>query len=386
MRGIAAGVAVTMAITMVVERATAASLATQLDDLLTHKGFQQVDTIVPTLVGTRWREAPTSRSPRPVRTSPTSTVPKLAPSSEARDRSTQSSSRYPRPWVCMFSRLGYRCCGAVSIGQDGGLLRNTKAGFTFTGTTPENETVPIPGNLTFNDFRIEDFVFSGVVTYGITERWDVGLVVPAVLTTLKAQGRSTVRIAGENLLVTLDRFDIDDSKLGVGDVLLRTKYALDPLWGITFAPVFVLRLPTGNPNNFQGIGDTTLTPGVAAMHSGERVGFYADAGFEFDADDLSRSAFRYGMALSVRILKYASIIAELTGKSTVSDDTFSVRLAGTSRELPASILRSDIVSGAVSVKARVLPGCVAYAGALFPLTKDGVTTPVTPLAGLEFHF
>ncbi len=385
MRGIAAGVAVTMAITMVVERATAASLATQLDDLLTHKGFQQVDTIVPTLVRTVARSADF-----PIAATGPDFAYEYRPETGTFERSARPFNpvliEVPQTLGLHVLQIGISMLWSGFNRQDGGLLRNTKAGFTFTGTTPENETVPIPGNLTFNDFRIEDFVFSGVVTYGITERWDVGLVVPAVLTTLKAQGRSTVRIAGENLLVTLDRFDIDDSKLGVGDVLLRTKYALDPLWGITFAPVFVLRLPTGNPNNFQGIGDTTLTPGVAAMHSGERVGFYADAGFEFDADDLSRSAFRYGMALSVRILKYASIIAELTGKSTVSDDTFSVRLAGTSRELPASILRSDIVSGAVSVKARVLPGCVAYAGALFPLTKDGVTTPVTPLAGLEFHF
>jgi len=370
----------------VVERAAARSLATQLDDLLTQKGFQQVDTIVPTLVRTVARSADF-----PIAATGPDFAYEYRPETGAFERSARPFNpvliEVPQTLGLHVLQIGISTLWSGFNRQDGGLLRNTKARFAFTGTTPENETVPIPGNLTFNDFRIEDFVFSGLVTYGITERWDIGLVVPAVLTTLKAQGRSTVRIAGEkNLLVTLDRFDIDDSKLGIGDVLLRTKYALDPLWGMTFAPAFVLRLPTGNPNNFQGIGDTTLTPGVAAMHSGERVGFYADAGFEFDADDLSRSAFRYGMALSVRILKYASIIAELTGKSTVIDDTFSVRLAGTSRELPASVPRSDVVSGAVSVKARVLPGCVAYAGALFPLTKDGVTAPVTPLAGLEIRF
>ena len=384
MRWIAAVLAAAAALIMVGGRAAADSLASQLDNLVSTKGFQRTDPIVPTLVRTVARSAdfPTA-----------ATGPDFAYEYRPDTGGFERSTRPLNPVLVEAAQTIGR--NALQIGvsmlwsglnrQNGGLLSNTRAGFEFRGSTSEGP-VRIPGTLTFDEFRIEDFVFSGLVSYGITDRWDVGLVVPGVLTSLQAQGRSTAHVVGQNLTLTLDRFDIDDSKLGLGDILLRTKYALDPVWGIAVAPTLVLRLPTGNPNDFQGLGDTTLTPGIAATRSGERLGFYADAGFEFNADDLSRSAFRYGMALSVRMLESASIVAELTGKSTVTDDTFSVPVAGTTRQLPASVPRSDIVSGAVSVKARLLPRSVAYVSVLFPLTKDGVTAPVTPIGGVEIHF
>src|SRR5262249_40859435 len=81
---------------------------------------------------------------------------------------------------------------------DGALLRNIRPTFTVSGQTPEGE-LKIPGAFAFDRFRIEDFVFSGIVTYGVTERWDVGLVVPGVVTTLHLAGQSQVRVAQETI-------------------------------------------------------------------------------------------------------------------------------------------------------------------------------------------
>src|SRR5262249_56689003 len=113
---------------------------------------------------------------------------------------------------------------------------------------PAGPPRPIPGALTFDRCGIEDFVFSGLVTYGVTERWDVGLVVPGVATTLRVTGQSQVRVEKET--IPLNRFDIDDSKLGVGDIILRTKYVFEPGGGMTIAPTFALRMPSGNQDNF----------------------------------------------------------------------------------------------------------------------------------------
>src|SRR5262249_26015245 len=230
---------------MTIERA----LATQLDDLLRRKGFQTTDTVVPVLLQTVARAADF-----PTAASGPDFVYEYRPETGTFERSTRPFS----PVLVEAARTVGR--HVLQIGAsflwsdfnrlDGALLRNTRPTFSFVTPplTPTGPPRPIPGALTFDRFGIEDFVFSGLVTYGVTERWDVGLVVPGVATTLRVTGQSQVRVEKET--IPLNRFDIDDSKLGVGDIILRTKYVFEPGGGMTIAPTFALRMPSGNQDNF----------------------------------------------------------------------------------------------------------------------------------------
>ncbi len=392
MRWIAAVVLATVASTMMTDRAAAASLAAQLDDLIRKKGFQATDTVVPVLVQTvaRGADFPTTAS-----------GPDFAyefnPEMGTLERSTRPLSPVLVEAAQTIGRHVLQIGGSFLWSDfnrlDGALLRNTRATFTFSGQTPEGGTVPIPGALTFDRFHIEDFVFSGIVTYGLTERWDVGLVVPGVVTTLHASGRSQVRLLAEHETIPLDRFDIDDSKLGLGDIILRTKYVFEPGRGMSIAPTFALRIPSGNEDNFQGTGDLTLTPGVTFTRSSGRLGLFASLGAEVDPTDLERVGFRYGMAASVRLLESVSLITELTGRSGITDDTILVPFGSSggnplasTLEVPAIVPRSDVVDGSVGIKAHLLPHFVGYVSVLFPLVKDGVTAPVTPIGGIEYRF
>jgi hypothetical protein len=374
--------------------AGADSLASQLDNLLRKKGLQTVDTVVPVLVQSVARAAdfPT------VATGPDFAY-EYRPDSIGFERSVRPLSPVLVETAQTVGRHVLQIGGSSLWTKfnrlDGKLLEHTEANFTFTGETAEGQPLRIPGTLKFDAFTIQDFVFSAFATYGVTDRWDVGLVIPGVFTMLEARGQREVEI--DNTSIPLDRFDIDDSKLGIGDVLLRSKYVFYPNNGLSVAPTLALRMPTGNQANFQGTGDTTVTPGLTATHTNGRFGFFASAGVDVPPSDLERTAVRYGTALSFRILAQLSLIAEVSGRSTLVDDTFfvvvpvspSVPLDAPSpfvRRLPATIPRADAVDGAIGLKARLLPGYVGFVSVIFPLTKGGATAPVTPLAGVEIHF
>src|SRR5439155_13656287 len=107
--------------------------------------------------------------------------------------------------------------------------------FNFVAAPPEGgRPIRLPGRLVFDKFNLSASVLSLSATYGLTARWDIGAVVQAVQTTLDARGRTEVTVQG--VTVPLERVSIDDTKLGFGDVLLKTKYALAPHWGSTSLP------------------------------------------------------------------------------------------------------------------------------------------------------
>ena len=96
----------------------------------------------------------------------------------------------------------------------------------------------------------------------------------------------------------VNTFGIDDESTGVGDLLLRTKYHFFTSNGFNLASGLALRIPTGDENNFQGLGDVVLTPYLALSQEWSRFAFHFQAGFDVNADDTERSRARYGIGLT----------------------------------------------------------------------------------------
>jgi len=123
-------------------------------------------------------------------------------------------------------------------------------------------------DLLFEDFELRSHVISFSGTYGITDHWDVNVLVPMVVTSMFLETRQ--RLNNESGTNThffdvatqqRERFTrFDEDKVGVGDIQLRTKYHLYGMGGFNIASGLTLRVPSGDEDNFQGLGDPTLTP------------------------------------------------------------------------------------------------------------------------------
>ncbi|MGH8584912.1 MAG: transporter [Gammaproteobacteria bacterium] len=268
-------------------------------------------------------------------------------------------------------------------------------------------------DLFFDQFDIESHVVSLFATYGITDDWDVNILLPIIHTSLEVDARAVLNdesglgthsfedVGPDGVRVTEEPRSIDDSKTGVGDLQLRTKYHLFSRDGFNLASGLNLRLPTGDEDDFQGLGDTTLTPFFSVSQEYGRFDFHLAAGVEINADDTERSRARYAAGVTAGIIEPLAFLVDVIGHSNVTDHELSVTVPtfvnapGTSEATPSTLpgtktetgeLRTDVVDLALGFKAAFPHSLVGFAGVFVPLNDDGLRADVIPTANIEVSF
>lgn len=296
-----------------------------------------------------------------------------------------------------------------------------------------NDTV----DLAFTKFSLTSQVFSFYGTYGLTDRWDANVLVPVVYTTLSLHGRGTINRAGPGSFfmgTPIHQFtstgkcasaNADNSvceasdrgdHLGVGDILLRTKYRFTDAPGFNYAVGLVLRLPSGNQDDFQGLGDTTVEPLFVMSRQFELPwdilrgphDFHLNLGIEANTGDVNRSRGRYALGVTTQLTKVAAFFVDLIGSSGLTDQTVSTTVPTFSDQFPCpnpanpsdtcnpnqptgsetreQRFRTDIVDLALGFKEQVLSSTTVFVGAVVPLNHDGLRADVIPTTGIEVAF
>jgi hypothetical protein len=266
----------------------------------------------------------------------------------------------------------------------------------------ENDTIGVR----FQKFSLQSHVVSLSATYGITDRWDVNMLIPVVFTSLKLRARATINDTTQppvhffnNELRTLSEVRSDSADTtGVGDLQLRTKYHLLDWEGLKIASGLVLRVPTGEENDFQGIGDTTLTPFLSLAHEYGRINLHASTGIEINWNDSDRSRVRYAGGVTVQVLDRVALLGDVIGSSNLKTDRIAVEVPVFSASpttfppLPVGFARehrslhTDILDFAVGFKANLYGSVVGFATVFIPLNDDGLRADAIPAAGLEVSF
>jgi Putative MetA-pathway of phenol degradation len=185
---------------------------------------------------------------------------------------------------------------------------------------------------------------------------------------------------------------VDDDATGVGDLLLRTKYHFLSLNGFNLASGLSLRLPTGDEDDFQGLGDVVVTPYLTVSQEYGRFDFHLQVGVDINADDTERSRVRYGGGMAVQLIERVAFLLDIIGSSNITDQDISVTvpvIIGSQEVGTQTItqkLRTDIVDLSVGFKAALAQSAVGFAGVFIPLNDDGLRADVVPTAGLEVSF
>jgi hypothetical protein len=255
---------------------------------------------------------------------------------------------------------------------------------------------------TFQSLAIPTDEWRFSATYGVTNNWDVNVFVPLVYTRLQASGRQVAVVNG----AFQGRFDqelpsFDEGAFGIGDLLLRSKYHFATVYDVRMAAGLVLRIPTGNENDFHGLGDVTLQPEFIVSRSFGRQNVHANLGLEFNASNGQGSLARYGVGVTLQPLAWAALLVDVLGSSGLDSQTVSqqvdpsVTSVVTPPALPSTfsghtlistIPRTDVVELAVGLKFSLVGSAVAYLSAIVPLTHQGLQASVIPTGGLEYTF
>jgi hypothetical protein len=274
--------------------------------------------------------------------------------------------------------------------------------------------------------------------YGLTDRIDVGLVVPFTSVDLQAENSATIiRLASADN-PEIHRFDSSNSnhavfsrggsKTGIGDVAVRSKWNFLRRQRSGLAVALEARLPTGDDENLLGSGAWQGRLALMGSATSGRTSFHANAGYRVTQNkressvvvptengnriiplssdvDLNPDEFSYGGAVDVAATPKLTVAGELFGRvlrnaGRLQDvpKSFAFRLR-TDPAPPAPAPRSvtfsqlDLVTGslhqafgAASVKYNVTKTLLLSANVLFPVTKTGLRDRVTPVVSLDYTF
>lgn len=300
--------------------------------------------------------------------------------------------------------------------------------------------------------------------YGITDNWDVSLAIPVLHTSLRVRNevKRTVDlngrlatgaldptgrlIPGDDLLFVALSPDLSTvtgvvpvtpetinqlpyvrsqrrpallaraaaSSTGIGDISLRTKYHV---WrtengGATLG--LNLLLPSGDVDDFQGTDETRVSPFlILSQVMWDRFEPHVNLGFDFNADDVDRSAFIYAVGATLLVWEGLGVSVDFIGRSEFGRFPVTIPPAGiilgsrlnrrvssctadqpcnTLPQLvpfpifPERIKRNEIDDFSFGLRYALGTSGSVFFGGIIPLNSDGLRADFIPSGGIEYSF
>jgi hypothetical protein len=264
----------------------------------------------------------------------------------------------------------------------------------------ENETIDL--NLGLD---VDLSVTSFLLTYGITDRIDIGVVVPLVTTSLRGNSTAQINEFGpppavhffggtpENPVLTASRF-VEGSSTGLGDVVARVKVNLHRGDPVSLALLGDTRFPTGSDDDLLGSGAFAERGlGIVSARFGN-FSPHANVGYVHRGGDFENDAFLATLGFDHLMAPWATLAVDVISEFEVGDSPLQVPTpvvieAPVRRTIvPSSIpdRRDDLINGSIGVKLTAVAGLTFIANTLWPLNRGGLRPDVIWTAGLEYNF
>jgi hypothetical protein len=248
-------------------------------------------------------------------------------------------------------------------------------------------------------------VTSLYVTYGVTDRFDFGLVVPIVQANFQGESDAEIEPFGgptaahffagttDNPVLTAHRQSLG-SAAGLGDVALRLKVNLRDTPNASFAFLVDGRFPTGSEEDLLGSGKFA---GRAVAIFNSRIGDFSphlNAGYLHHAGTQQNDAVLGTVGFDDRMAENVTLAADLVTELQVGDSKLHlpapVNYEAPFRRtvIPTNIpeIRDDIVNGSFGFKITPARNTTAVLNALFPLNRGGLRANLVYTAGIEYTF
>jgi len=306
--------------------------------------------------------------------------------------------------------------------------------------TPDGShlTPPFEGDVIKAELALELISDTSVAfaTYGVSDRLDIGVAVPFVRVKLNASVHAEIERLATSQDPTVHAFEganpdahtyrLSGVASGLGDIVLRAKYAFTPGKPVGLAAAVETRLPTGDETNLLGTGGVeTKLFAIASLHKGP-VSPHVNIGYTFsskgalpDATLLDEIGATVGLdvAVSPRLTMSFDVLGRTlrgAGRMRLADKTFEFATAGagtggpgggggggggaapqpapiqtqttTRTELAFTPGDLQLYLGAAGIRFSPWRTVLVTANLLFPLTEAGLRDRVTPVVGVDYVF
>jgi hypothetical protein len=245
-------------------------------------------------------------------------------------------------------------------------------------------------------------------TYGLTDRLDIGILVPLVSSHLHGQSLAQVIPFGgptaahffsgtpTNPVLSATR-DVDGSAFGLGDVAVRSKLKIHESDRSRVALLGEVRFATGASDDLLGSG--VFSARGMAVISGDVENFspHANVGYAFHAgkgdmpwNDAVIATAGFDDLIAPRVTLAADLVTELqVGRSNLrlpGPVTYDAPFHRVIQPTTIPDQRDDIVNGSFGGKYQLDNGFTLVANMLVPLNRGGMRPNIVYTTSLEFNF
>jgi hypothetical protein len=280
--------------------------------------------------------------------------------------------------------------------------------------------------------------FAFLANYGVTDHFDVGIGVPIISVDLEANVRATIirlsTASSPNVHTFVTGQDVNQkifpesgtakaTATGIGDVIVRSKYAFVNHGNTAVAAAVDVRLPTGDKDSLLGIGTTQGKLYLIVSSGNDRISPHLNLGYTVSGTGLRpleygfqpigvSDEFNYAGGVEVVASPKLTLIGDFIGR-TLRDSgkvepqakTFSYRAGARAtandplltsstnpltnqpyRQLTLTPGNLNLMWGAVGAKYNPASNLLITANVLFPLINTGLRDKFTVALGLDFAF
>jgi hypothetical protein len=263
--------------------------------------------------------------------------------------------------------------------------------------------------------------FSGALTYGVTDRFDLSLAVPVVRTRLSLLSNATIHRVGTGSAVDVHyfpdpnaiggfgdthQFFAEGTATGLGDLVVRGKATVLREGPRALAVGVDVRMPTGDERNLLGSGALGIKPFAAYSTSLGAFAPHANIGYQWNGESViagdvreGRKAdlpdrFLYALGTDLSLNDRFSVIVDITGQRVLDSPRLLTRMStitGPAGSVTLPDIRFESASywvhnGALGFKANIAPRLLINFNLRFGVGQNGLSDRVAPLLGFEWGF
>jgi hypothetical protein len=243
-------------------------------------------------------------------------------------------------------------------------------------------------------------------TYGISNRIDIGVVLPLVKTSLRGTSTATLIPFGDNdppphffagtednPILTASRF-VEGSSSGLGDVSARVKVNLRDAQPVSLAVLAEGRFPTGSEEDLRGSGAVALRGlGILSARLGD-FSPHANIGYQYRGRDLDPDVFLLTAGFDQLLSSWATLAADLITEFPVGttdipvpgDVLLEAPFRRTVRTSTIPDRRDDIINASLGLKFTFPRAITIVTNGAFPLNRGGMRPDVLWTLGAEYTF
>lgn len=275
--------------------------------------------------------------------------------------------------------------------------------------------------VTDNALNLSVGQFTGLMTYGVTDRLDVSVAIPLVHTRLAVASAAVIHRFGTTREGAAHfffdptapggfgdhrEFASSGTATGIGDVLLRAKGTMLRRAQSVVGAGAEVRVPSGNEHDLLGSGAWGVKPFLVLSFLYKRIAPHVNVGYQWNgrsvlagdpsnqiAEDLP-DRFMFVVGFDAGITDRLSIALDLLTDRVLNSPQLELTPFRASGDFGAEVFE-DIVfrstsyltsNGSAGIKLALAEGLLANFNMRFRVAGEGLADRATPLIGIEYTF